>query len=343
MTDIQDHGAQKHHRSGWPWEQLPETRWTSMPSGNDWPKISIVTPSYNQGQFLEETILSVLNQGYPNLEYFVMDGGSTDNSVEIIQKFASQLTYWESKPDKGQSHAINKGFKMATGELVAWLNSDDVLLPGTLCEIAKVWLEDRSVGFIHGISELIDENSNSLEKTHGSTFDFLDSLMTSKNPVAQPSTFISRQCLSEVGYLDETLHMSMDWDLWLRIGNKYPTRFISKVFSGSRHWPMTKTRTQVEKSAEDHISIVKRIARDKRIGLQSEVTKQALAAGYGLLALYQYQSSMQVRSKLSLARSLLYYPKLQGGDANCILRRTFPFFFFFKSKLSAVMERLGLS
>ncbi len=245
------------------------------------PRISIVTPSYNQGQFLEETILSVLNQNYPNLEYFVMDGGSTDNSVEIIQKYAPRLTFWESKPDRGQSHAINKGFKMATGELVAWLNSDDLLCPGALHEVAKVWMEDPTVGFINGTTELIDESGDSKGKYFGDRFDSLESLTTSRNTVAQPSTFISCQCLSEVGFLDEALHMSMDWELWLRIGIKYNTTFIPKVLSQTRHWPMTKTNTQLIKSGSDHLSIAKKFVNDKNLHLSQEVKRKSLAAAYG--------------------------------------------------------------
>src|SRR5688572_24844846 len=124
-------------KTGWPWTeespQLPDT----MPNGQPWPKITIVTPSYNQGQFLEETIRSVLLQGYPNLEYIIMDGGSTDGSVDIIRKYEPYIAYWVSTTDRGQSHAINKGFSLATGHLMGWLNSDDVYAPNALMSIAQ--------------------------------------------------------------------------------------------------------------------------------------------------------------------------------------------------------------
>lgn len=304
------------------------------------PRISIVTPSYNQGQFLEETILSVLNQNYPNLEYFVMDGGSTDNSVEIIQKYAPRLTFWESKPDRGQSHAINKGFKMATGELVAWLNSDDLLCPGALHEVAKVWMEDPTVGFINGTTELIDESGDSKGKYFGDRFDSLESLTTSRNTVAQPSTFISCQCLSEVGFLDEALHMSMDWELWLRIGIKYNTTFIPKVLSQTRHWPMTKTNTQLIKSGSDHLSIAKKFVNDKNLHLSQEVKRKSLAAAYGKQAFLDYQSQNRFGSKVALVKSLLYDPKMKGGDAQAIRKSVFPMYFLIVQKLKNLKHRL---
>lgn len=125
---------------GWPWDsQLPELS-AVMNDGRDWPKISIVTPSYNQGQFIEETIRSVLLQGYPNLEYIVIDGGSTDNSLEIIQKYEPWLRYWISEPDEGQADAIHKGFQRASGDLLAWQNSDDFYQLGAFQRIAEFFL-----------------------------------------------------------------------------------------------------------------------------------------------------------------------------------------------------------
>ena len=127
--------------------QLPET----MSDGHPWPRISIVTPSYNQGQFIEETIRSVLQQGYPNLEYIIIDGGSTDNSVEIIKKYEEYLTYWVSEPDDGQYDAINKGFSRATGEIMAWLNSDDMYVPWTFKTVAEIFDKFEFVNWITGI------------------------------------------------------------------------------------------------------------------------------------------------------------------------------------------------
>jgi glycosyltransferase involved in cell wall biosynthesis len=127
---------------------------------SSYPKISIVTPSYNQAQFLERTILSVLNQNYPNLEYIIVDGGSTDGSVEIIKKYEKYLAYWISKKDNGQADAINKGFQKSSGEILAWLNADDLYLPGTLLKVKKIFQKYRENNFIYGHSLLIDKEDN---------------------------------------------------------------------------------------------------------------------------------------------------------------------------------------
>ena len=149
-------------KTGWPWseqsKQLPKT----MKNGKLWPKISIVTPSFNQVQFIEETIRSVILQNYPNLEYIIIDGGSTDGSVEIIKKYEKYLTYWVSEPDSGQSEAINKGWKIATGDIIAWLNSDDMYMPYALSTIASMYAANPDKIIFQGSCNNIDIEGNHL-------------------------------------------------------------------------------------------------------------------------------------------------------------------------------------
>ena len=177
-------------KTGWPWTgespQLPHT----MPDGTPWPRVSIVTPSYNQGQYIEETIRSVLLQGYPDLEYFVIDGGSTDASVDVIRKYEPWLAYWVSEIDKGQSAAINKGFIKATGFVFGWLNSDDVYLPETLRFIGDYWHSRPETNFVVGDVMLIDEENDVIGVMNGHVLpngEFDPTLVSTCIP--QPATF----------------------------------------------------------------------------------------------------------------------------------------------------------
>jgi glycosyltransferase involved in cell wall biosynthesis len=202
------------------------------------PKLSIITPSFNQGKFLERTILSVLNQNYPNLEYIIIDGGSIDSSVEIIKKYEKSLSYWVSEPDKGQSHAINKGFKMATGDYVGWLNSDDELNDNSLNylskSIEKNHEDKKDVVLYYGILQLIDEHNKHIKfEPFNETIDFRKSLYA-KSPTLQPGSFITRKAIAEVGFLNENLHFCMDWDLWLRLLKIGDAQFIPHVMAKLR-------------------------------------------------------------------------------------------------------------
>src|SRR5439155_11304713 len=138
------------NQTGWPWTEGSAPFPPTLPDGSPWPRVTVVTPSYNQGQFVEETIRSVLLQGYPNLEYVVVDGGSTDESVEIIRKYEPWLAYWVSERDQGQTHAINKGLARATGEVFAYLNSDDLFVPGALTAIGEAYARYPHADAIYG-------------------------------------------------------------------------------------------------------------------------------------------------------------------------------------------------
>jgi glycosyltransferase involved in cell wall biosynthesis len=201
-------------KSGWPWTeetpQIPEAK----PGDPPWPKISIVTPSYNQGQFMEETIRSTLLQGYPNLEYIIFDGGSTDDSVEIIKKYEPWLTYWASEPDRGQSHAINKGLKRVSGEVIAYLNSDDIYLSGTLQRALSYMTDQKEVDLVYGDCCVINDESQTVSVWRSRPFDLLVELC--QNFIYQPTVFMKREVFEVIGFFDEELHHTMDVDYWLR-------------------------------------------------------------------------------------------------------------------------------
>lgn len=179
------------------------------------PSITVVTPSFNQDAFLERTIRSVLDQGYPRLEYFVMDGGSTDGSVEIIRRHADRLDYWVSQPDGGQTAAINTGWRRASGQILAWLNSDDFYLPGALLTIGRAFVDHPDAAIVYGPMRREDPDGRSLGNL-GSAFN-RRRLLYSHQMIPQPSAFFRRSAVEAAGELDESLHYSMDYDFLLRL------------------------------------------------------------------------------------------------------------------------------
>jgi len=216
-----------------------------VPNPLEWPRISIVTPSYNQGQFIEETIRSVLLQGYPNLEYIIIDGGSTDNSVEIIKKYEKYLTYWVSEPDQGQSHAINKGFQRCTGEIMAWLNSDDFYLPHALEDIAKIFISRDDIDLVTGAWLSYDNETENLVMTRacGTGISPNISVMLSKDAhLGQHSTFWRSKVWQTVGTLREDLHYAMDHEFFLRCCDLHlKFKLTSKPLAAFRRYLEQKT------------------------------------------------------------------------------------------------------
>jgi len=203
------------NKTGWPWTEAVQPWSETMPDGAAYPKISIVTPSYNQGQFLEETIRSVLLQGYPNLEYIIIDGGSQDNSVEIIKKYESFLAYWISEPDAGQTQAINKGIQHSSGQIFAWLNSDDYYTPKTLVNIGKAFWNTK-FNFCYGQCDIVNSEGEFLAALpYVEDLDLLTVL--SEHFLPQPSCFINMQLVKESGLLNERFQYAFDYEYWLRL------------------------------------------------------------------------------------------------------------------------------
>jgi glycosyltransferase involved in cell wall biosynthesis len=187
-----------------------------------YPLISIVTPSYNQGPYLEKTIHSVLDEGYPNLEYIIIDGGSTDHSIAIIKRYEKFLKYWISEPDQGQSHAINKGFQHASGELLSWLNSDDYYMPGTLHKVAETAEANPQASIFVGAGRIVNPNGKVTYYKEPSAKIGTETLYNwmSGHNFMQPSCLFRRDAWEKAGPLDEQLHIAFDLDLWLRMAKK---------------------------------------------------------------------------------------------------------------------------
>lgn len=255
-------------RVGWPWTQeslqLPDT----MPNGKPWPRISIVTPNYNYGRFIEETIRSVLLQGYPELEYIIIDGGSTDGSVGIIKKYERWLAYWVTEKDKGQASAINKGFTRSSGGIFNWINSDDQLLPGALCEIAMAWNKKQS-HFIIGGALTIDASSGVIlhhwqPRISKSPLNLIKVGQFGEG-MAQPSNFLSRSLFKDMGYLREDLNYVFDLALYLKtmvlLRSRLKITTIPAIISRCLSHPEAKT----VKEADLFIEEAKRILSEMRL------------------------------------------------------------------------------
>ncbi len=215
------------------------------------PKITIITPSFNQGNFIEETIDSILSQNYPNLEYIIIDGKSTDNTVEIIKKYEKNITYWESEKDKGQSEAINKGMRKATGDILTWICSDDLLLENSLQTAANHFLENPTISLIHGKTKTFGEGYED-KITAGFHSDLSIDYFTHM-AFPQPSSFFKREIFERQSYdvnnqkslqknlVDESLHYCMDYDLLLRTVLNYDILKVDTLFSAYRLHPASKT------------------------------------------------------------------------------------------------------
>lgn len=230
-------------KTDWPWISKQNPKYDSK---KYLPKISIITPSYNQGHYLEESIRSVLLQSYPNLEHIIIDGGSTDNSVDIIKKYELWLTYWVSEKDDGQSDAINKGFAKATGDILGWLNSDDVLEENALIKIAEYFIKPEQQIWVIGCCKTIDDKGNQIGLREVRQPTFFDMINWTVKWFPQQSTFWSRGMWDKCGPLDIQLNYTMDYDLWLRMLEINKPIISSEIFSSYRFHDNAKCSTNVD-------------------------------------------------------------------------------------------------
>lgn len=204
--------------------------------------VSIITPSYNQAPYLEQTIQSVLEQDYPRMEYIVIDGDSTDRSAEIIRKYADHLAYWISEKDSGQAEAINKGFGRANGEILGWLNSDDTYLPGTISAVVKCFEENPDALMVYGDMLAVDRNGQTLNVLKYRQLSLEDLLCF--QIIGQPSVFFRRAALEKAGRLETTFHFMLDHHLWIRLGQQGRILHVSQVWSAARYHPQAKNRAR---------------------------------------------------------------------------------------------------
>ncbi len=195
--------------------------------------VSIVTPSFNQARFLEETIRSVLSQDYPHIEYIVVDGGSTDDSIEIIQRYQERLAAWVSEPDHGQTDAINKGFALAHGDILAWLNSDDTYEPWAVTEAVAFFKAHPEVGLVYGDANFINEKGEVIGRFPAAQTSYMK-LRRGYVHIPQQAAFFRSGLWKEVGPLDTSFYFAMDYDLWVRLAAKAPLVYVPRVWANFR-------------------------------------------------------------------------------------------------------------
>ena len=218
------------------------------------PLVSIITPSLNQGRFIEDTIRSVLSQDYRNLEYIVIDGGSSDGTLDILRKYGDRLT-WRSEPDQGQSHAINKGLRLAKGDVIGWLSSDDMYVKDAVSEAVRFLQSNPQHAMVYGDADIVDERGEKMGSYETEPFDI--ERFAKHCPICQPSAFVRSEVLATVGGLNEGLHYCMDMDLWIRIGRIYKVGHIERRLAKCRWHPLNKTFGHRKAALIEAIKVVK--------------------------------------------------------------------------------------
>jgi glycosyltransferase involved in cell wall biosynthesis len=219
------------------------------------PLVSIVTPSYNQADYLELTLRSVLCQDYSRLEYLVVDGGSTDGSVEIVRRYADQLEWWVSEPDRGQAEAINKGLRRARGEIVAWLNSDDLYWPDAVAQAVAAFRANPAAGLVYANATSIDSHGRPFNDMRFQQYDLADLLAF--NIICQPAVFMRADVLRAAGYLQPDFHFLLDHSLWLRMARLAPMVYVPRFWAFARYHPAAKNIARAAEFGEEAFRILK--------------------------------------------------------------------------------------
>lgn len=292
--------------------------------------VSIITPSYNQASYLEQTIRSVLNQDYPQIEYIIIDGASTDNSVAIIKKYALEsnslllngqkhtpseylasgfhkINYWVSEKDNGQADAINKGFAHAAGDIIAWLNSDDYYMDGTISAVVKVFEENPEVVLVYGNMLAVDE--------HGKTFNILNYKQLTLEDllcfhiIGQPAVFMRRSALQKVGGLDPTFHFLLDHFLWIHIAQHGKILHVDKIWAAARYHPEAKNRAKAAEFGREAFRILEKVKEDKNLApILAKVNRRARASAHRVDARYLLDGGLSAKALLAWMKALFVHP-----------------------------------
>lgn len=302
----------------------------------EYPLVSIVTPSLNQGRFIEETILSIKNQSYPNIEHIIVDGGSTDNTLDIIKKYVGSYNMqWISEPDEGQSDAINKGWRISKGEIIAYLNSDDTYMPWAVDTAVKFLIEHPDVAMVYGDCNIIDDRSVVVGQCRTTEFD-LGKMLCGLHGIPQPATFLRISVIDKIGYLNTNLHYAMDYDYWIRIGLKLKICSIPQVIANFRMYSGSKSVSEKEKILDDLLYILNKFFVDPALPPKIKAVKQQAYSRLHLKIGLHYRSKRQMgQTRKHLLNAILRYPP--------ILMRTFVIGYLVTSLLGERVTNLSIS
>ena len=269
--------------------------------------VSIITPSYNQAAYLEQTLLSVLNQDHAPIEYIVVDGASKDASVEIIKKYSDRLAYWVSEKDGGQAEAINKGFARATGEIIAWLNSDDYYLPGTVSAAVKMFEANPEVMLVYGNMLAVDE--------HGKTFNTLTYKQLTLEDllcfqiIGQPAVFMRRSALKKTSGLDSTFHFLLDHLLWIQLAQHGKILHADQTWAAARYHAEAKNRAKAAEFGREAFRILEAVAQDKNLApVLSKVERRSRASANRVNARYLLDGGQPAATLSAWVRAFFIHP-----------------------------------
>lgn len=280
-----------------------------------YPLISIITPSFNQAQFLEDTLLSVINQDYPNIEYLVVDGASTDGSLDIIHKYEKQISWWVSEKDQGQAEAINKGFKRAKGEYVAWLNSDDMYARGAVKKAVAALMQDEKLGMVFSNVFSIDADNEVFNTMLYGNYNLAD--LMAFNIIGQPGVFMRRSMLEKAGYMDLDFHYLLDHQLWLRMAENAPIKYIDDYFAAARFHAQAKNVALAAEFGREAFAVVEWMRKQPELEhVFQQNFSRILSGAYRLSARYLLDGGSSAKASGHYLKSLWYHPATAWREKN---------------------------
>jgi GT2 family glycosyltransferase len=290
--------------------------------------VSIVTPSYNQAQFLEQTIRSVLDQDYPSLEYIVVDGASTDGSVEIIKKYSDKLAWWVSERDNGQGEAINKGLARAKGEILAWINSDDYYLPNAISAAVKIFEQNPDVVLVYGNMLAVDQNGSTTNVLKYGQYSLEDLLCF--QIIGQPAVFFRREVFEKTGGLDTSFHFMLDHHLWIRIAQQGKILHAPQIWSAARYHPLAKNRSKPVEFGIEALRILDWVKTQPELAPRlARVEKRAHASALRVNARYFLDAGQSPAALRAWFQALFIHPPTALKRLNIFV--------------SAILQMLGLN